>query len=223
MANRAYLKCLQGRSDREIVVKYSIPSVWYDLFGPEDFHVGNECPIPGACGEATTTYFLVEAPTAVKRFRDRMTRAKIKLDKGSVTGRVLEWFQNHFSEGWLFSDVTELEWMSQEFISETRKQLQYAEKHVRRPALTENSLLLDLGWGTGISPEEVKDAIQRAKYNPFDVTKLQGRPYSMQDTYVVGDVVAHRNFGSGTVREVTESKMTVQFDIGEKTLVHRKK
>lgn len=223
MANRAYLKCLQGRSDREITVKYSIPSVWYDLFGPDDFHVGNECAIPDACRETTTTYLLVEAPVAVKRFRDRMTRARIKLDNESVTARVFEWIQINFSTGWLFSDVTELEWMSEQFIPETRKQLQWAEKHIRRTALHEKSLLLDLGWGTGISPEEVQDAIRHAKYNPHDVTKLEGRPYSMKDTYAVGDVVAHRIFGSGTVRAVTETNMTVYFGVGVKMLVHRQK
>ena len=223
MANRAYLKCLPGPSDREITVTYAIPSVWYDLFGPDDFHVGNECPIPDACRSTTTTYLLAEAPVAVKRFRDRMTRAKIKLDNNSVTARVFEWFQINFSAGWLFSDVTELEWMSKQFIPETRKQLQWAEKHVRRGALTEQSLLLDLGWGTGISPEEVENAIRHAKYNPHDVTKLPGRPYSMKDTYIVGDTIAHCIFGSGTVRAVTETNVTVHFGIGVKMLAHRQK
>ena len=222
MANRAYLQCLQGRTNCEIVASYSLPSIWLDLFGPDDFHTGNECSLPNACKPTTTTYLLAQAPVALARFKKRMTRGKIKLNGDGLTARVYEWMTTHFAEGWLFADTTELEWMSDDFIPFTRKCLVDAEKHVRRWELTNGSFLLDFGWGSGISSEEVKRELERARLHPFDVTTLEGRPYRMEDTYAVGETVAHRIFGSGTVRAVSESKITIHFPIGVKTLVHRK-
>lgn len=223
MANRAYLQCLPKRSDVEIVAKYSLPDVWLDLFGPSDFYTGHDCPIPNACRPTTTTYLLTEAPVALARFSTRMKRAKIPLEGNGLTARFHAWLQTHFAEGWLFSDITELEWMTDDFIPATREQLKNAEKRVRRSELHAGSLLLDLGWGTGLSPEEIKEALEEARRNPHDVTKLEGRPYRMEDTYAVGEIVAHRIFGSGQVLSVHESKATIAFPIGTKTLIHNKR
>lgn len=222
MANRAYLQCPPGNTKHEIVVKYSIPDLWYDFFGPDDFYIGNECPVPNACKPHTSSYLLAEAPVAVKRFAQRMQRAKIPLDGDGVTARLYGWIKKHFKEDYLFADTTELEWMSDQFVPSTRSQLVHAEKTKKRTALTPKTLLFDFGWGTGLSQEEVEEELRRARNNPHDVTKLEGRPYQMGDTYVVGDVVAHRIFGSGTVQSVSESKVTIEFAIGAKVLVHRK-
>jgi hypothetical protein len=222
MANRAYLRCLQGHSNEEITATYSLPDVWCDLFGPAEFHTGNDCPLPNACKPETTSYFLAEAPVVLNRFATRMKRAKISLEGDGIPARLYTWLKTHFNEGWLFADTTELEWMSDQFVPMTRKQLTSAEKRKQRPPITANTLLLDLGWGTGLSAEEVKDALKYARDHPHDVTKLEGRPYRMEDTYAVGEIVAHRIFGSGTVQNVNESKVTITFAIGSKTLVHRK-
>ncbi|MDC3962461.1 hypothetical protein KEG38_52065 [Polyangium jinanense] len=222
MANRAYLRCLQGRSDHEVSASYSLPDAWCDLFGPSDFHTGNDCPVPDACKPTTTSYLLAEAPAALARFAERMNRAKIRLEGDGLTARVYAWLTTHFAEGWLFADTTELEWMRDDFVPLTRKQLKSAEKRVRRGELTAKTLLVDFGWGTGLSATEVEEEHRRARQNPHDVATLEGRPYRIEDTYTVGEVVAHRVFGSGTVRTVKESTVTIAFAIGTKTLAHRK-
>lgn len=222
MANRVYLQCLQGISNCELVAKYSLPDGWYDFFGPNEFHTGNECPIPDVCKPHTTSYFLAEARVVVDRFAKRMERAKIPLEGDGATAQLYAWLKKHFREGWIFADTTELEWMSDSFVSSTRSQLAMAEKRKKRTALTPKTLLFDIGWGTGLSPEEMAEELQRARNNPQDVSKLEGRPYQMGDTYAVGEVVAHRIFGSGTVQSVTESKVTIAFALGLKTLAHRK-
>jgi hypothetical protein len=222
MANRAYLRCLRGRSNREVAASYSLPDAWCDLFGPSDFYTGNDCPVPDACKPTTTSYLLAEAPVALARFAERMKRARIELQGDGPTARLYAWLTTHFAEGSLFADTTELEWMSDEFVPFTRKQLENAERKVRRGELGAKSLLLDFGWGTGLSAEEVEEALRRARQNPHDVATLDGRPYRMEDTYAVGEVVAHRVFGSGTVRAVADSKVTIAFALGTKTLAHRK-
>jgi hypothetical protein len=222
MANRAYLRCLQGRSNREISASYSLPDAWCDLFGPSDFYTGNDCPVPDACKPTTTSYLLAEAPVALARFAERMKRAGIRLEGDGLTARVYAWLTTHFADGWLFADTTELEWMMADFAPFTRKQLESAERRVRRGELVAEALLLDFGWGTGLSAEEVEEELRRARKNPHDVATLKGRPYRIEDTYTVGEVVAHRVFGSGTVRTTTDSTVTIAFAIGTKTLAHRK-
>lgn len=222
MANRAYLRCLGGRSHREITASYSLPDAWCDLFGSSDFYTGNDSPVPDACKPTTTSYLLAEAPAALARFAQRMKRARIRLEGDGATARVYAWLTTHFAEGRLFADTTELEWMMDDFVPFTRKQLESAERRVRRGELAAETLLLDLGWGTGLSAEEMEEELQRARQNPHDVATLEGRPYRIEDTYTVGEVVAHRVFGSGTVRTVKDSTVTIAFAIGIKTLAHRK-
>lgn len=223
MANRAYLQCLEGKSKAEIVVKYSLPGLWCDLFGPADFFTGNECPVKNACKSETSSYLLTPAPKAVERFATRMKRAKFSLDDDNVVALLYAWLKTHFGEGWLFADTTELEWMTDTFVADTRKQLQWAEKHVKRGKISPNTLLFDLGWGTGLSTEEMAEALADARRNPPDLTKLEGRPYRMEDSYEVGQTIAHPLFGSGTVRSVNETKVSILFSVGLKTLVHRKR
>jgi hypothetical protein len=222
MANRAYLQCLRGRSKGEIVASYSLPDAWYDLFGPADLYTGNDCPVSHTCKPTTTSYLLAEAPAALARFAERMKRAKVGLEGDGMTARVYAWLTTHFAEGWLFADTTELEWMMNDFVPFTQKQLKSAEERVRRRELTAKTLLLDFGWGTGLSAEEVEYELERARQNPHDLATLEGRPYRIEDTYTVGEIVAHRVFGSGTVRAVAESTVTIAFAVGTKKLAHRK-
>jgi len=222
MANRAYLQCLQGRSDREIVASYSLPDVWCDLFDPSDFYTGNGCPVPDACKPTTTSYLFAKAPAALARFAGRMKRAKIKLEGDGLTAQVYAWMTTHFAEGWLFADTTELSWMMDDFVPFTRKQLESAKKRIQRQELSAKSLLIDFGWGTGLSAGEAKEALRSARQNPHDLATLEGRPYRMQDTYSIGETVAHRIFGSGTVVATADSTVTIAFPIGPKRLAHRK-
>lgn len=47
------------------------------------------------------------------------------------------------------------------------------------------------------------------------------KPYNVQHTFIVGDVIQHPNFGVGLVEDVkSNGKMTVLFREDEKTLVH---
>ncbi len=222
MANRAYLRCLQGRSNLEIAASYSVPDTWYDLFGPGDLHTGNECPIPGACKEHTTSYLLAEAPVALARFAARMRRGGVSLTGDGLTARLYAWLTTHFAEGWLFADTTEIEWMSGRVLADARKQLVTADKRIKRRELDDRSLLTAVGWGTGLSAEEAAEAIQEARRHPHDVTKIGGRPYKITDHYAVNDAVAHPIFGPGTVRAASETTITVAFPIGTKTLAHRR-
>src|SRR5689334_14398664 len=112
--------------------------------------------------------------------------------------------------------------MMNDFVPFTQKQLESAERRMRRGELAAKTLLLDFGWGTGLSAEEVEDALQRARQNPHDIATLEGRPYRIEDTYAVGEVVAHHVFGSGTVRVVSDSTVTIAFAMGTKKLAHRK-
>jgi hypothetical protein len=50
------------------------------------------------------------------------------------------------------------------------------------------------------------------------------KPYSMNATYAVGDLIAHPKFGAGTVRGVlADNRIDVQFHAGTKTLAHRRR
>jgi hypothetical protein len=222
MANRAYLKCLHGRSTREVVATYSLPDVWLDFFGPADFHTGNACPVDGACTPNTSSYLLADASVALARFAERMRRAGIPLTGDGMTARVHAWWATHFAEGWLFADITELEWMTPTFVPATRKALAEAERRVERRELSPDSLLLDLGWGTGLSSDEVEVARERALFEPSDGPIPEARPYRMQDTYAVGDRVEHPVFGAGFVGAVTHTTVTVAFPCGARRLAHRK-
>lgn len=49
---------------------------------------------------------------------------------------------------------------------------------------------------------------------------MKGAPYDPCQRYAVGDAIAHRVFGEGTVRAINASSMTIDFAIGTKSLAH---
>lgn len=152
MANRAYLGCPGG--GRELVAKYSLPEAWCDLFGVDDLHVGPSCDIPGLCKPDTAVYLLSRTADALTRFEARMMRGGCAVEGDEFTARVYAWMQAHFMGEWLFVDLTELSWMSNDFIPSTQRMLETAERTVARWYLKPTTLGLDLGWRTGLAQEE---------------------------------------------------------------------
>lgn len=221
MANRAYLRCVGASSDVSLIAVYSLPDGWLDLFAPGDLYEGSACALPDCAQEHTLSYLLCEAPVALERFRARMGRAKIPLEGNSTNARLWRFFAEHFARGHLFADTTELQWMDEtRFVASTRRALASAEKQAKRVALRPETIRLEFGWGSGLSAEEIAEQIERARATPLDTSAMAGAPYDPTVRYAVGDTIAHRVFGEGTVRAINTSSMTVDFSIGTKTLAH---
>ncbi|MDP3273917.1 MAG: hypothetical protein Q8Q09_01895 [Deltaproteobacteria bacterium] len=155
MANRAYLRCLGGQYIAELSCEYSLADGWLDFFTVDDFYVGNSCPIEGACKPHTSSFLLVETTVGLTRFAERITRAGIALTGDGAYARVYAWLTEHFAERWIFCDTTEIEWMNEAtFVTDTRAQLVRRAETARRFEFSPKSLLMEFGWGTGVSAEE---------------------------------------------------------------------
>ena len=151
MANRAYLNCyVDGeRRPRELVCKYSIAEGWLLLFAPEELFAGAPAPWPGL-GEPSS-YLLADAKVAVDRWTNRVVAAGFSLEGDGVMARLHEVLRADFSQGQLYVDTTELEWMDEPgFVAGLRRQLQGAS--VYEPE--EDGIVSEYGWGTGLSPLE---------------------------------------------------------------------
>lgn len=223
VANRASLVAVGAGSDASLVAAYSLPDGWLDLFAADDLYEGPRCALAGCTNEHTLSYLLCEAPVALARFRTRMERAKVPLTGNDTTAKLWRFFETHFARGHLFADTTELQWMNERtFVAGTRRALARAETQRKRVALRPETLLLEFGWGSGLSREEIAETITRARAAPLDTSAMKGAPYDPARRYAVGDAIAHRVFGEGTVRAINHSAMTVDFAIGTKTLAHAK-
>ena len=221
MANRAHLRCLGGSTDDELVAKYSLPDGWLDLFAPEDLFVGPTCRLEGATSDSTLSYLLCDAPVALERFRARMRRAKIALVGDETPALLFRFFERMLSRGALFVDTTELQWMDEDaFVEQTRRSLARAAKSARRIAPRAETVIVDFGWGSGLSQPEIDERLQSARESPFDTAALRGTPYEPATRFRDGERVAHRLFGEGVVRSTTATTMTVAFSIGVKVLAH---
>ncbi len=154
MANRAFLKCTASPAGRELGCKYTLPDGWLLLFDSEDFHVGNKCSVAGLCSRGTSSYLLADAGIATARFARRMTAARVPIVGHGIAAQFYALLCAEFGKGWLFVDTTELEWMRDSFVEDTRNDLRRVDE---RTALFEPSpggVLMEYGWGTGLSREE---------------------------------------------------------------------
>jgi len=199
----------------------------------------------------TTSYLLCEAVVALPRFAERMRRVGVAVTGKGVTARFYAWLETNMSKGWWFADTTELEWMESspgEGVAGMRSALASAQKAMKFHEPSAESFLLTFGWGTGLSAEEQKQkerrraakgegkklAAQRvkaaaaaqiaeARQAPVDVSTLEGRPFSIRESFELGEQVAHPVFKSGVVTAVTPTTITVEFPTGPQLLAHQRK
>jgi len=130
-----------------------------------------------------------------------------------------------------------------------RRALVQAATTTRFEEPTPASMLLTFGSGTGLSDEEkargkerraisalkrrspeavaeadamheASIAVEAARKAPIDVATLQGRPYSVRETFTVGEQIAHPVFLTGTVTAAALTTITVKFASGAQLLAH---
>ncbi|HEY4175529.1 MAG TPA: hypothetical protein VGM90_01795 [Kofleriaceae bacterium] len=237
---------------KELYAEYSLPDGWALLFAPEDLHVGHprEHAEAGSLfstrDRETTSYLLATAEVALARFATRLKNAGVAMTGKGTVAKVHTWLSKHMAKGWLFADTSELEWMQGpgEVVAAMRKAL--ASAHV--PHLWDPSadvVLTTFGSGTGLSTEEKarekerkgagkQSAARLAKQNaaieiaearkaPVDVSTLEGRPFSIRESFTVGEQIAHPVFKTGTVTSATATTITVDFPTGSQLLAHQRK
>lgn len=86
--------------------------------------------------------------------------------------------------------------------------------------------------GTKTAKVKSKSIIPGAKKKSISVSDLweqemtkthrKSRPYSIRETFEIGDVIDHKKFGPGIVQNFTDGNIEVLFRFEIKTLVHGK-
>ncbi len=199
----------------------------------------------------TTSYLFCQAEIALPRFTERMRKVGYLITGKGMVAQVHAWLAKHMSKGYWFADTTELEWWEKkpgEGIEAIKRALAAAAAASRFNEPSAENLLLTFGSGTGLSVEELNKKKERqvartqvkqqaavagravaaaeiaaARQAPVDVSTLEGRPYSIRESFQVGDQIAHPVFKTGIVTEVTPTKITVTFSTGPQLLVHQRK
>ncbi len=206
-------------------------------------------PLLGDRDHPTTSYLFCEAAIALPRFVERMRRAGADLNGKGMVASVHLWLAKYLSKGWWFADTSALEQGKPgEGIEEMRRMLAAAVVAKRFTDPSPETLLQVFGSGTGLSVDEVarkkevqasrkweKDQDARhkkaevaaeiavARQAPVDVSTLQGRPYSIRESFTVGEQIAHPVFKTGVVTAVTQTTVTVDFPLGTQLLAHQRK
>lgn len=198
----------------------------------------------------TSSYLLCEATLGISRFVERMTHVGLAVTGSGMTARICTWLSKYMADGYWFADTSEFEWMDEpgNVLESMRRDLAVAASATRFLEPDASSLLLTFGWGTGLSDEEKKRAgeqktaralekqlearetarrraadVDAMRAAPVDVVTLEGRPYSIRGSFVVGEKVAHSVFRSGVVTAVTPTTITVEFPTGPQLLAHQRK
>lgn len=75
--------------------------------------------------------------------------------------------------------------------------------------------------GGAAAPKAAKVTNARAEWERRTRSGAPFRRYSIEDRFSVGDLITHKKFGEGYVVSLTgETKVTIAFSDGERTLIH---
>ncbi len=198
----------------------------------------------------TTSYLFCQAEIALPRFTERMRKVGYLITGKGMVAQVHAWLTKHMSKGYWYADTTELERSEKtpgEGVEAIKRALAAAAAAPRFTEPSAENLLVTFGRGTGLSVEELNKKKERqvartqvkqqaavagravaaaeiaaARQAPVDVSTLEGRPYSIRESFQVGEQIAHPVFKTGIVTEVTPTKITVEFATGPQLLVHQR-